>query len=176
MDKYQIYTALQNMDRFGGSFVQALACCYSLADPNNKTILLNAFEPTFKNTLILIMDKKKAIDFILDIFRENEKNPPEKYLCRKDIVDILHVDFKVPESTGYRYHSEAEKEYMWELEKSNDPKKKIDRKQVILDNLWDIVQSYATKLGKPTTTAEDNQNYTDAAKNYSNHLKLYKKV
>ena len=57
---------------------------------------------------------KKAIDFILDIFRENEKNPPEKYLCRKDIVDILHVDFKVPESTGYRYHSEAEKEYMWE--------------------------------------------------------------
>ena len=48
MDKYQIYTALQNMDRFGGSFVQALACCYSLADPDNKTILLNAFEPTFK--------------------------------------------------------------------------------------------------------------------------------
>ena len=65
---------------------------------------------------------------------------------------------------------------MFELEKSNYPKKKIDRKQVILDNLWDIVQSYATKLGKPTTTAEDNQNYTDAAKNYSNHLKLYKKV
>ena len=103
---------------------------------------------------IIRLDKKKAIDFILDIFRENEKNPPEKYLCRKDIVDILHVDFKVPESTGYRYHSEAEKEYMWELEKSNDPKKRIDRKQVILDNLWDIVQSYATKLGKPTTTAE----------------------
>ena len=128
------------------------------------------------NLLILTMDKKKAINFILDIFRENEKNPPEKFLCRKDIVDILHVDFKIPESTGYRYHSEAEKEYMWELEKSNDPKKKIDRKQVILDNLWDIVQGYSTKLGKPTTTAEDNQNYTDAAKNYSNHLKLYKKV
>tara|TARA_R100000773_G_scaffold9315_3_gene8830 strand:- start:1343 stop:1513 length:171 start_codon:yes stop_codon:yes gene_type:complete len=48
MDKYEIYTAIQNMDRFGGSFVQALACCYSLADPDNKTILLNAFEPTFK--------------------------------------------------------------------------------------------------------------------------------
>ena len=54
-------------------------------------MLLNHY---LENLLILIMDKKKAIDFILDIFRENEKNPPEKYLCRKDIVDILHVDFK----------------------------------------------------------------------------------
>ena len=39
MDKYQIYTALQNMDRFGGSFVQALACCYSLADPDNDDLI-----------------------------------------------------------------------------------------------------------------------------------------
>ena len=49
MDKYEIYTAIQNMDRFGGSFEQALAACYSIADPDNKTILLNAFESLFRN-------------------------------------------------------------------------------------------------------------------------------
>ena len=40
-------TALDNMDRFGGSFVASLAFCYSQADPDNQTILYNAFEPTF---------------------------------------------------------------------------------------------------------------------------------
>ena len=48
MNKYDIYTALQNMDRFGGSFEQALAACYSIADPDNKTVLLNAFESLFR--------------------------------------------------------------------------------------------------------------------------------
>ena len=48
MNKHQIYKALENMDRFGGSFVQSFAVCYRKADPDNKTILLNAFEPTFK--------------------------------------------------------------------------------------------------------------------------------
>ena len=47
MNKYDIYTALQNMDRFGGSFEQALAFCYSQADPDNQTILYNAFEHLF---------------------------------------------------------------------------------------------------------------------------------
>ena len=47
MDKHQIYTALDNMDRFGGSFIAALAFCYSQADPDNQTILYNTFEPTF---------------------------------------------------------------------------------------------------------------------------------
>ena len=47
MDKHQIYTALDNMDRFGGSFVASLAFCYSQADPDNQTILFNAFEATF---------------------------------------------------------------------------------------------------------------------------------
>ena len=47
MDKYDIYTALENMDRFGGGFEQALACCYSQADPCNKEILLNAFNSLF---------------------------------------------------------------------------------------------------------------------------------
>ena len=47
MNKQQIYTALDNMDRFGGSFVASLAFCYSQADPNNQTILFNAFEATF---------------------------------------------------------------------------------------------------------------------------------
>ena len=47
MNKQQIYTALDNMDRFGGSFVSSLAFCYSQADPDNQTILYNAFESTF---------------------------------------------------------------------------------------------------------------------------------
>ena len=47
MNKQQIYTALDNMDRFGGSFVASLAVCYSQADPDNQSILFNAFEATF---------------------------------------------------------------------------------------------------------------------------------
>ena len=47
MNKQQIYTALDNMDRFGGGFVASLAFCYSQADPDNQTILYNAFEATF---------------------------------------------------------------------------------------------------------------------------------
>ena len=47
MDKHQINTALDNMDRFGGSFLASLAFCYSQADPDNQTILFNAFEATF---------------------------------------------------------------------------------------------------------------------------------
>ena len=47
LTKYQINTALDNMDRFGGSFLAALAFCYSQADPDNQTILYNAFESTF---------------------------------------------------------------------------------------------------------------------------------
>ena len=47
LTKQQIYTALDNMDRFGGSFVASLAFCYSQADPDNQTILFNAFEATF---------------------------------------------------------------------------------------------------------------------------------
>ena len=47
MEKHQIYTALDNMDSFGGSFVSSLAFCYSQADPDNQTILFNAFESTF---------------------------------------------------------------------------------------------------------------------------------
>ena len=47
LTKSEIYTALDNMDRFGGSFVASLAFCYSQADPGNQTILFNAFEATF---------------------------------------------------------------------------------------------------------------------------------
>ena len=47
MNKQQIYTALDNMDRFGGSFIASLAFCYSQAAPDNQTILFNAFEATF---------------------------------------------------------------------------------------------------------------------------------
>ena len=47
VNKHLIYKALENMDRFGGSFVQSLAFCYSQADPDNQTILFNAFEHLF---------------------------------------------------------------------------------------------------------------------------------
>ena len=47
MTKQDIYIALENMDRFGSSFEQSLAFCYSQADPGNQTILYNAFEHLF---------------------------------------------------------------------------------------------------------------------------------
>ena len=47
MNKQQIYTALDNMDRFGGSFVSSLAFCYSQADPINKGRLFDVFEHLF---------------------------------------------------------------------------------------------------------------------------------
>ena len=47
LTKHQIHTALDNMQKFGGSFVASLAFCYSKADPDNQTILYNGFESTF---------------------------------------------------------------------------------------------------------------------------------
>ena len=47
LSKNQIYIALDNMNRFGGSFVASLAVCYRKADPDNQTVLFNAFEATF---------------------------------------------------------------------------------------------------------------------------------
>ena len=47
MNKYQINTALDSMQTFGGRFVASLAFCYSKADPDNQTVLYNAFESTF---------------------------------------------------------------------------------------------------------------------------------
>ena len=47
MTKHFIDRAIENMDRFGGSFVQSLAVCYRKADPDNQTILYNAFEHLF---------------------------------------------------------------------------------------------------------------------------------
>ena len=47
MTKHFINKALENMDRFGGSFIQSLAFCYSQADPSNQEKLLNAFMSDF---------------------------------------------------------------------------------------------------------------------------------
>ena len=47
MNKHQIYKALENMDRFGGSFMQSFAICYKRADPINQKILYEAFEHFF---------------------------------------------------------------------------------------------------------------------------------
>ena len=47
MTKHFISKALENMDTFGGSFVQSLAVYYRKADPDNQTILYNAFEHLF---------------------------------------------------------------------------------------------------------------------------------
>ena len=86
------------------------------------------------------MDKKKATDFIQKILVSNEDKKPEEQLHRKDIVDILVVDHKIPESTAYRYFSDALREYEWEQEKSGDPTR-IDKNKKVLDQVWDIAQN-----------------------------------
>jgi len=85
------------------------------------------------------MDKKKATDFIQKLLVSNEDKKPEEQLQRKDIVDILVVDHKVPESTAYRYFADALREYEWEQEKSGDPTR-IDKNKKVLDQVWDIAQ------------------------------------
>ena len=47
MTKHFIDKAIENMEWYGGSFVQSLAVCYRKADPDNKTIIYNAFEHLF---------------------------------------------------------------------------------------------------------------------------------
>ena len=47
MTKQDIYIALENMEVFGGSFVQSLAGCYKKADPINKGRLFDVFEHLF---------------------------------------------------------------------------------------------------------------------------------
>ncbi len=95
-------------------------------------------KPPLLNTLIS-MDKKKATDFIQNLLVSNEDKKPEEQLQRKDIVDILVVDHKIPESTAYRYFSDALREYEWEQEKSGDPTR-IDKNKKVLDQVWDIAQ------------------------------------
>ena len=85
------------------------------------------------------MDKKKAIDFIQKFLVSNEDKKPDEQLQRKDIVDILVVDHKIPESTAYRYFADALREYEWEQEKSGDPTR-IDKNKKVLDQVWDIAQ------------------------------------
>ena len=85
------------------------------------------------------MDKKKATDFIQKLLVSNEDKKPEEQLQRKDIVDILVVDHKVPESTAYRHYADAVREYEWEQEKSGDPTR-IDKNKKVLDQVWDIAQ------------------------------------
>ena len=85
------------------------------------------------------MDKKKATEFILKILVSNEDKKPQDQLQRKDIVDILVVDHKIPESTAYRYFADALREYEWEQEKSGDPTR-IDKNKKVLDQVWDIAQ------------------------------------
>ena len=85
------------------------------------------------------MDKKQSIDFVQNILMANENLKPEEQLQRKDIVDILVVDHKIPESTAYRHYSDALREYEWEQEKSGDPTR-IDKNKKVLDQVWDIAQ------------------------------------
>ena len=85
------------------------------------------------------MDKKKATDCIQKLLVSNEDKKPEEQLQRKDIVDILVVDHKIPESTAYRYFADALREYEWEQEKSGDPTR-IDKNKKVLDQVWDIAQ------------------------------------
>ena len=88
-----------------------------------------------------LMDKKKATDFIQKLLVSNEGKKPEEQLQRKDIVDILVVDHKIPESTAYRYYADSIREYEWEQEKAGDPTR-IDKNKKVLDQVWDIAQNY----------------------------------
>ena len=97
-------------------------------------------KPPLLNTLIS-MDKKKATDLIQKLLVSNENKKPEEQLQRKDIVDILVVDHKIPESTAYRYYADSFREYEWEQEKSGDPTR-IDKNKTVLDQVWDIAQNY----------------------------------
>ena len=85
------------------------------------------------------MDKKKATEFIQKLLVSNEDKKPDQQLQRKDIIDILVVDHKIPESTAYRYFADALREYEWEQEKSGDPTR-IDKNKKVLDQVWDIAQ------------------------------------
>jgi len=85
------------------------------------------------------VDKKKATDFIQKLLVSNEDKKPDEQLQRRDIVDILVVDHKIPESTAYRYFADALREYEWEQEKSGDPTR-IDKNKKVLDQVWDIAQ------------------------------------
>ena len=91
--------------------------------------------------ILLKMDKKKATDFIQKLLVSNEDKKPEEQLQRQDIVDILVVDHKIPESTAYRYYADSLREYEWEQEKSGDPTR-IDKNKKVLDQVWDIAQNY----------------------------------
>ena len=97
-------------------------------------------KPPSLNTLIS-MDKKKATDFIQKLLVSNEDKKPEEQLQRKDIVDIIVVDHKIPESSAYRYYADSLREYEWEQEKSGDPTR-IDKNKKVLDQVWDIAQNY----------------------------------
>ena len=124
-------------------------------------------KPPLLNTLIL-MDKKKATDFIQKLLVSNEDKKPEEQLQRKDIVDILVVDNKIPESTAYRYFADALREYEWEQEKTGDPTR-IDKNKKVLDQVWDIAQNY--KL-----VEKDNDRYLETIQIWSKLSTRFKKL
>ena len=113
------------------------------------------------------MDKKKATDFIQKLLVSNENKKPEEQLQRKDIVDILVVDHKIPESTAYRYFADSLREYEWEQEKSGDPTR-IDKNKKVLDQVWDIAQNY--KL-----VEENNERYLTTIQIWSKLSTRFKK-
>ena len=124
-------------------------------------------KPPLLNTLIS-MDKKKATDFIQKLLVSNEDKKPEEQLQRKDIVDILVVDHKIPESSAYRYYADALREYEWEQEKSGDPTR-IDKNKKVLDQVWDIAQNY--KL-----VEEDNERYLSTIQIWSKLSTRFRKL
>jgi hypothetical protein len=53
---------LETMDRFGGSFVQALAVCYRRADDGNRRILRDAFAAYWTRYAELAAQSRKVQD------------------------------------------------------------------------------------------------------------------
>ena len=114
------------------------------------------------------MDKKKATDFIQKLLVSNEDKKPEEQLQRKDIVDILVVDHKIPESSAYTYYADSLREYEWEQEKSGDPTR-IDKNKKVLDQVWDIAQNYKI-------VEEDNERYLATIQIWSKLSTRFKKL
>ena len=120
LNKHKIYKALENMDRFGGSFVQSLAFCYSQAAPDNQTILFNAFETTFIKYANFTMKIKTYKQLYADCPVDKDwSNPDKRELFIQKIsnlafgVDTIERGYPMEEVIN-RLKKFCEFSYKWE--------------------------------------------------------------
>lgn len=113
------------------------------------------------------MDKKEAEDFIQQCLVDNEKKKPKDRLSRKNIVDILTIDFSIPVATAYRYYQDASNLYRWEQSKPDPSKQMKDAKDEILSSVLDEANS--------CLEAADTSGYFKGIELYSKLLTRFKK-